>query len=197
MKKTAIFALLISTCMASSCKSEQNLRKNTDKSDYFLTKDIALTTDEQGLSRSFATLKTVHGNVVIKFYANDAKTSVKRFVELVSMGFYDNLIFHRVVQNFVIQSGDPTGSGQGGSGKKLPLEVKNHLNHVKGTLSLARIANDPNSSDSQFFITLKESPSLDGKYTILGKVVRGLDILDKIQQGDKILTFSFHNKDSL
>lgn len=197
MKKTAIFALLISTCMASSCKKDQNLRKNTEKSDNFSIKETALTTDQHGLSRSFATLKTVHGNIIIKFYANDAKTSVKRFVELVSMGFFDNLVFHRVVQNFVIQSGDPTGTGQGGSGKKLPLEVKSHLNHVKGTLSLARVTNDPNSSDSQFFITLKESPSLDGKYTILGKVVRGLDVLDKIQQGDKILTFSFHHKDSL
>ncbi len=155
---------------------------NTDSEQ---TLSSGLKSDSNGLSVAKATIKTVHGNIVFKFYPNKAPNTVNRIVELIKTGFYDGLIFHRVVPNFVAQGGDPTGTGTGGSGKKLKAEF-NDIQHIRGTVAMAR-ASEPDSADSQFYIALTTLPHLDGNYTVFGQVVEGLDLLDKIQKDDKML----------
>ena len=147
-----------------------------------------LKTDENGLSMAQATLKTVHGDIVFKFYPQHAPNTVARIIELIQQDFYNGLTFHRVVPNFVIQGGDPDGTGMGGSGQKLKAEF-NELQHIKGTVAMAR-AQDPDSADSQFYIALATLPHLDKNYTIFGQVVEGMDILNKVAKGDKILSLS-------
>lgn len=152
----------------------------------------ALKSDANGLSLAKATIKTVHGNIVFKFYPEKAPNTVNRIVELIKSGFYDGLTFHRVVPNFVIQGGDPTGTGTGGSGKKLKAEF-NDVQHIRGTVAMAR-ASDPDSADSQFYIALTTLPHLDGNYTVFGQVVEGLDLIDKVQVGDKMLSVVVEEK---
>ena len=147
-----------------------------------------LQTDKNGLSLTEATLKTVHGDIVFKFYPKHAPKTVARIIELIQQDFYNGLIFHRVIPNFVVQGGDPDGTGMGGSGQKLKAEF-NDLQHIKGTVAMAR-AQDPDSADSQFYIALATLPHLDKNYTVFGQVVRGMDILTKIAKGDKILSLS-------
>lgn len=152
----------------------------------------ALKADANGLSLAKATIKTVHGNIVFKFYPEKAPNTVNRIVELIKSGFYDGLTFHRVVPNFVIQGGDPTGTGTGGSGKKLKAEF-NDIQHIRGTVAMAR-ASDPDSADSQFYIALTTLPHLDGSYTVFGQVVEGLELIDKVQKGDKMLSVVIEEK---
>ena len=122
------------------------------------------------------------GRVVIELRPDLAPGHVARIKELARQGFYDGVVFHRVIEGFMAQGGDPTGTGAGGSGKKLKAEFSAEQ-HVRGTLSMAR-TNDPNSADSQFFICFGPTPFLDGKYTVWGKVVEGMDFVDKIKKGD-------------
>jgi cyclophilin family peptidyl-prolyl cis-trans isomerase len=144
--------------------------------------------DSHGLSRAFVTIKTAYGNIVFKFYPKEAPHTSQRIAELVEKSFYDNLAFHRVEPNFVIQAGDPTGTGTGGSGQKLKAEF-NSLPHIRGTVAMAR-ANDADSADSQFYISLSTLPHLDGKYTVFGHVTQGMEFLDKIIKDDKILSMT-------
>jgi peptidylprolyl isomerase len=102
--------------------------------------------------------------------------------ELTRQHFFDGIVFHRVIDGFMAQTGDPKGTGYGGSGKNLPAEFSS-TKHVRGTVSMAR-ANDPNSADSQFFICLAPADFLDGKYTIWGQVVSGMEFVDMIKKGD-------------
>ena len=122
------------------------------------------------------------GRVVIELLPNAAPKHVARIKELVRQGFYDGIVFHRVIDGFMAQTGDPTGTGMGGSGKKLPAEF-NSEPHVRGTASMAR-AMDPNSADSQFFICFADARFLDRQYTVWGKVVSGMEFVDKIKKGD-------------
>ncbi|HXV24602.1 MAG TPA: peptidylprolyl isomerase [Alphaproteobacteria bacterium] len=122
-----------------------------------------------------------YGRVVIEMRPDLAPQHVARIKELVRQGFYDDTPFHRVIDGFMAQGGDPTGTGTGGSGKKLPAEFSKEK-HVRGTVSMAR-ANDPNSGDSQFFIVFEDAPWLDGKYTIWGMVTEGMEAVDKIKRG--------------
>jgi len=126
-------------------------------------------------------LKT--GRVVIQMRPDLAPRHVARIKELVQRGFYDGLVFHRVIDGFMVQGGDPTGTGRGGSGFKLPAEFS-RVKHMRGTVSMAR-AQDPNSADSQFFICLEPQPSLDGQYTIWGQVVQGMEHVDQIKKGSR------------
>ncbi|MBI4405359.1 MAG: peptidylprolyl isomerase [Deltaproteobacteria bacterium] len=130
-------------------------------------------------------IETTHGKMEIEFYPQDAPKTVARITELATSGFYDGLSFHRVVPGFVVQGGDPRGNGTGGSGVNLPAEF-NQRKHVEGTVAMAR-ANDPNSADSQFYISLGRHPHLDGNYTVFGQVIKGLEVIQKIKQGDKML----------
>jgi peptidylprolyl isomerase len=135
-----------------------------------------------------ARIKTVHGDIVLKFFPKDAPNTVTRIKELIAQGFYNGITFHRVIPGFVVQGGDPTGTGMHGSGKKLKAEF-NQKKHVPGAVAMAR-AQDPDSADSQFYISLGTHPHLDGKYTIFGNVEKGLEVAQKIVQGDKIITFT-------
>jgi len=133
-----------------------------------------------------------YGRVVIRLRPDLAPNHVARIKELARDGFYDGIIFHRVIDGFMAQTGDPTGTGTGGSGQKLDAEF-NSGSHVRGTCSMAR-TNDPNSADSQFFIVFDDASYLDGQYTVWGEVVEGMDYVDQIAKGeppakaDKILS---------
>ena len=148
-----------------------------------------LTAQADGMSKAAATLTMEKGDTIkIRFYPNDAPVTVKRIAELIAQGFYNGIVVHRVVPGFVVQAGDPTGTGAGGSGVKLKAEF-NSRKHEPGILSMARTS-DPNSADSQFFIMLGNSPQLDNQYTIFGKVIEGFENVQKIKQGDKIKSFT-------
>lgn len=153
------------------------------------TMQYDLTAQADGLSKAVATMTLEKGGTVkFRFFTNDAPNTAKRIAELVAQGFYNGIKFHRVIPGFVAQAGDPTGTGAGGSGVKLKAEFNSHL-HEAGIWSMAR-TQDPNSADSQFFIMLGRAPHLDNQYTVFGKVIEGMDNVLKIQQGDKIQTFT-------
>ena len=126
-------------------------------------------------------LKTKNGDIVIEMFPNDAPKHVARIKELVRDGFYNGLKFHRVIDGFMAQTGDPRGNGTGGSGKKLKAEF-NRNRHTRGTVSMAR-AMDPDSADSQFFICFGDCPWLDGQYTVWGQVTSGMEYVDQIKRG--------------
>jgi cyclophilin family peptidyl-prolyl cis-trans isomerase len=129
-------------------------------------------------------LDTTKGAVTIEMRPDLAPGHVARIKELVRQKFYDGVVFHRVIDGFMAQTGCPQGTGTGGSGKKLPAEF-NREPHVRGTVSMAR-ANDPNSGDSQFFICFDDANFLDGKYTVWGKVTEGMENVDKIKRGEPV-----------
>ena len=123
------------------------------------------------------------GKVVIRMLPDVAPKHVARIKELVRQCFYDGLTFHRAIDGFMAQGGDPLGNGTGGSGKKIPAEFTSKYSHKRGAVSMAR-ATDPNSADSQFFIVTADATYLDGQYTIWGYVVDGMEYVDNIKKGD-------------
>ena len=129
-------------------------------------------------------LETTKGQVVIEMRPDLAPTHVARIKELVREGFYDGVVFHRVIDGFMAQTGDPTGTGSGGSGKKLKAEFTKEK-HTRGTVSMAR-AQNPDSGDSQFFICFEDSPWLNGQYTVWGRVTEGMENVDKIKRGEPV-----------
>ncbi|WP_189437428.1 peptidylprolyl isomerase [Pseudovibrio japonicus] len=129
-------------------------------------------------------LETTQGDVVIELRPDLAPNHVARIKELVREGFYNGIVFHRVIDGFMAQTGCPQGTGTGGSGKKLKAEF-NDAKHVRGTCSMAR-SMDPNSGDSQFFICFGDASWLDGQYTVWGQVVEGMDNVDKIKRGEPV-----------
>lgn len=126
-------------------------------------------------------LKLKDGDVYIEMYPDVAPNHVARIKELVRQGFYDGLKFHRVISGFMAQTGDPRSNGTGGSGQKIKAEF-NDKHHGRGTVSMAR-AMDPNSADSQFFICFEDAGFLDGKYTVWGQVISGMEFVDNIKKG--------------
>lgn len=147
---------------------------------------LALFTAKPGWGRDLENtlyLQLKDGRVVIELRPDLAPNHVARIKELTRAGFYDGLKFHRVIDGFMAQTGDPRGDGTGGSGRgKLKAEFSKEM-HLRGTLSMARAA-DPNSADSQFFICFEDTPHLDGQYTIFGRVVEGMAYVDNIKRGD-------------
>lgn len=136
---------------------------------------------------------TIHvkdkGDIVVQLDSSQAPETVKNFVDLAESGFYDGLTFHRIIDGFMIQGGDPNGNGTGGSDKTIKGEfssngVKNDISHKRGTISMAR-SMDPNSASSQFFIVQQDSEFLDGEYAGFGEVVSGMDIVDEIAKEAK------------
>jgi len=130
-------------------------------------------------------METTKGNVVIELFPDVAPAHVARIKELAREGFYDGIVFHRVIDGFMAQTGDPTGTGMGGSDKPdLKAEFSN-VPHVRGTCSMARSQN-PNSANSQFFICFGEAPWLNKQYSVWGQVVEGMDNIDKIKRGEPV-----------
>jgi peptidylprolyl isomerase len=129
-------------------------------------------------------METTQGAVVIEMKPDLAPNHVARIKELAREGFYDGIVFHRVIDGFMAQTGCPQGTGTGGSGTKLKAEFNDHK-HKRGSCSMAR-AMDPNSGDSQFFICFADAPWLDGQYTAWGEVISGMENVDKIKRGEPV-----------
>ncbi len=132
-----------------------------------------------------ATIVTQKGELSVELFAADVPVTVNNFVFLAKEGFYDNTPIHRVEPGFVIQAGDPTGTGRGGPGYQFEDEIASHK-HVTGSLSMANAG--PNTNGSQFFITFAPQPHLDGKHTVFGQLTAGMDIMQTIRKGDIIET---------
>jgi peptidyl-prolyl cis-trans isomerase B (cyclophilin B) len=123
-------------------------------------------------------METNYGNIELELFWKETPKTAENFLKLVNSGFYDGLTFHRIVPNFVIQGGDPAGNGTGGPGYSIPFE-KASTKHLRGSLGMAR-SQDPNSAGSQFYICLRDLPNLDNNYVVFGKVIKGMDVVDKI-----------------
>lgn len=135
-----------------------------------------------------ATFDTSRGPIVVELYPEKAPLTVANFVNLAKRDFYNGLSFHRVIADFMIQGGCPEGSGRGGPGYRFEDEADNGIGHERGVLSMANAG--PNTNGSQFFITHTATPWLDGKHTVFGKVTQGLDVVDRVAQGDTIKTLT-------
>jgi peptidyl-prolyl cis-trans isomerase B (cyclophilin B) len=138
-----------------------------------------------------ATIKTDRGDLVLDLFAADAPNTVNNFVFLVREGFYDGTVFHRVIAGFMAQGGDPTGTGRGGPGYTFADEFSKRK-HLTGTLSMANAG--PGTNGSQFFITYAPQPHLDGHHSVFGQLINGMDVLQKIRQGDKLVKATIAEK---
>lgn len=183
-----IFLILMAGCDRNTHKLDVIANPNGEEIDI-----QKLKTDIGGLSTASATMKTVHGDITFRFYTKAAPRTSARVMQLIQNHFYDGLIIHRAIPNFIIQTGDPTGTGSGGSGTKLKAEF-NELQHIKGTMGMAR-GIDKDSADSQFYISLTTLSHLDGKNTVFAQVVDGLDVLPKLSKGDRIISITLNLKD--
>jgi peptidyl-prolyl cis-trans isomerase B (cyclophilin B) len=143
--------------------------------------------------RYTARMETDKGTIDLELYPQHAPKTVNNFVFLAREGFYDGLAFHRVIANFMVQGGDPTGTGRGGPGYKFEDELNgNPLQHETGTLSMANAG--PNTNGSQFFITHAPQPHLNGRHTVFGKVTQGQDVVNAIRKGDKLQRVEIHEE---
>jgi cyclophilin family peptidyl-prolyl cis-trans isomerase len=151
----------------------------------FIVGASLMTTSCQAQSkRPKATIETSKGRIVLELYRDEAPKTVENFIKLAKKGFYDGLIFHRVIPNFMVQTGDPEGTGRGGPGYTFDDEISPNLHHDKpGVLSMANAG--PNTNGSQFFITVVPTPWLDGKHTIFGQVIEGQAVVDLIVAAEK------------
>jgi peptidylprolyl isomerase len=139
--------------------------------------------DQTSANDNGLVIELAHGRIVIEMFPDVAPKHVERIKTLVRQGFYDNTPFHRVIEGFMAQGGDPTGTGTGGSDMPdLEAEFTNQRKFLRGTCGMARTSN-PNSANSQFFIMFAPAPHLDGQYTIWGQVTEGLEVVDKIKRG--------------
>lgn len=187
MKK--IFILLsVLTLLFMGCATKKNdANVSTDSTTSSTSMSSSDQTSPPKSGEQIAIIETSKGTIKMKFFPDIAPETVKNFTELARKGFYDNLTFHRVIPDFMIQGGDPLGSGIGGESYKGPgttvkAEFTDKLKHLRGTVSMARKGNDVNSASSQFFIVQNPDgvPFLDGQYTIFGQVYEGLDVVDAI-----------------
>lgn len=136
---------------------------------------------------------TTKGVIKAELFEDNAPITAQNFIELAGQGFYNGLTFHRYEPGFVIQGGDPQGTGMGGSKKTIPLEVTPKLKHDgPGVLAMAR-SSDPNSASSQFYFTLKATPFLDMNYAVFGKVIEGLENVQQLRAGDRMTTVTIEN----
>lgn len=171
MKKIILIVMIIllTGCSLSSAFVRENVKKEYLKGKYNVEMKIKK-----------------YGSIYLELDADIAPITVTNFIELVNGEFYNGIKFHRIVKGFMMQGGDPTGLGYGGSGETIKGEfeyngVKNTISHKRGVISMAR-SNDPNSASSQFFIMAKDNTSLDGYYAAFGHVTKGMDIVDKIMK---------------
>lgn len=138
------------------------------------------------------TLHTDKGDIDATLFASKVPTTTANFLNLAKRGYYDGVAFHRVIANFMIQGGDPTGTGRGGPGYRFADEIDRSLRHDKaGVFSMANAG--PNTNGSQFFITHGPTPHLDGKHAVFGEVTKGQDVVNAVRQGDKIKSITLHD----
>ena len=183
MKRYIIVILLITILLLTGCN-------NKDLGINFNVNGNTSTDFNHGDNPEVAMKIVNYGAIVIELYPDIAPNTVNNFISLVKSGFYDNNSFHRLQPGFVLQGGDPTGTGQGGPGYHIQGEFtknnfKNDLKHTKGIVSMAR-SSQPNSAGSQFFIMLGTKESLDGNYAAFGKVIEGMDIIEQIEKSAKV-----------
>ncbi len=193
LKYAILFVFIITLFGCGNTNKYNYIEKENDKGEkiFMVNGDSYVETDE--VTNLIKIDVRDMGIIIAELYPEIAPITVKNFQDLVSEKFYDGLMFHRVIKDFMIQTGDPTASGMGGSDKKIKGEfsengVDNDLSHTRGVLSMARAGSVPeteqtmNSASSQFFIVHKDSPSLNGKYAAFGKVVHGIEIVDKVAE---------------
>jgi peptidyl-prolyl cis-trans isomerase B (cyclophilin B) len=154
---------------------------------------------DEEIKNKVAVIATPKGEITLELYADEAPKTVSNFVYLAKEGFYNGLTFHRVEPGFVVQGGDPEGTGAGGPGYTVPAEIVPTLKHVKGAVAMARLPDqvnpERNSSGSQYYITLDDQSFLDGQYTIFGKVIDGMNIVEKIEVGDQMTSIIIKDKE--
>lgn len=173
--KKLLLGILVVLLVVTGCGKKENKESEVDKMSY---KEVENETN-------FVKIEMANGEkMLLELYPDTAPITVANFKKLVSEKFYDNITFHRIVKNFMIQGGDPTGTGRGGSEETIKGEfkangVENNLSHDRGVISMAR-SSDPNSGSSQFFIVHKKTSSLDGSYAAFGKLIAGFDTLDNL-----------------
>lgn len=182
MRQTAFITLLLVFMLTfqTACSSEEKAAAKT-WDDPYLDSLAGVTHEIRSDDNKLVTLETNFGKMTLELYRDVAPAHADSFVARTTDGFYDGVIFHRVIDNFMIQGGDPTGTGGGDAGYRINAEF-NDLPHIEGTLSMAR-ANDPNSASCQFFICLARNRTteyLDGKYTVFGHLIKGYDVLHAI-----------------
>ncbi len=188
MKKIISLTLILAICLFSfaSCGSEKENNNDTNQNSTTLS-NVETTTENTTEKANDPKIKITvknYGVIKLKLDSSQAPITVANFVKLVKSGFYDGLTFHRIMKGFMIQGGDPLGTGMGGADETIKGEfssngVQNNISHTRGTISMAR-SSDPNSASSQFFICDADSTFLDGEYAAFGKVTKGLDVIDKI-----------------
>ena len=168
------------------------------------SKELEPPKGELDLERAYrARIRTERGDIVVELFAADAPLTVENFVNLARRGFYDGTTFHRVIPGFMAQGGDPTGSGRGGPGYQFRDEFSDRRHTSAGVLSMANAG--PNTNGSQFFITFAPTPHLDGRHTVFGRVVEGMQVLRSISErdpqtarrpGDRIETIEIEEQDT-
>lgn len=162
------FLMLVTTGCAGSNKNTQNTKPEA----------APKVADVSNKRNSIALFETSKGNIRIELFEDKAPVTTKNFIDLANKGFYNGVIFHRVIDNFMIQGGDPKGTGTGGPGYTIPDEFHSDLKHAEGVISMANAG--PNTGGSQFFITLRATPWLDNKHAVFGKVIEGMDVVKTI-----------------
>lgn len=190
MKHVGLVLLIIFAFSVSACSSKDGA-KNKGETNMPKTFTEPTAPDLVEGANYQAIIHTAKGDIKLDLFEKEAPISVTNFKQLAEGGFYDNLTFHRVEPGFVIQGGDPEGTGRGGPGYTISAELKdNPHKHIKGALAWARLPDNVNpeqrSSGSQFYITLAPTPSLDGGYTVFGVTLEGMDVVEKIGVGDTI-----------
>jgi len=179
LSKIAIIIFTLGALLLASCTSQAPAPTPKPKT-YSAPPPMTIDMNKQYT----ATIETEKGDIVLELFASDVPNTVNNFVFLAREGFYDGTTFHRVIPDFMAQGGDPTGTGRGNPGYFIDDEITEHT-HVAGALSMANAG--PNTNGCQFFITYTPQPSLDGKHSVFGQVIEGIDVLEKIKQGDKII----------
>ncbi len=172
-------ALLLASCGGQAPEPKPTPQPAPNPRTYSAPPPMVIDTSKQYT----ATIETDKGNLVLELFASDVSVTVNNFVFLAREGFYDGTTFHRVIPDFMAQGGDPTGTGRGGPGYSFPDEFTQHT-HVAGTLSMANAG--PDTNGSQFFITYTPQHGLDGKHSVFGQLIQGMDVLEKIKNGDII-----------
>lgn len=202
-KRIVLIVVILLLATTVGCKKKQSMYSDDAADESVTTKEAKVgewrAPEKPNIDETktyIATIKTDKGDIICELYAKEAPLSVTNFKYLADNDFYKGLTFHRVVPDFVVQGGDPTGTGSGGPGYTIPAEIGKK--HKTGALAWARTGDEVNperrSSGSQFYITYKDTPFLDGAYTVFGEVTDGMDVVNKIGQGDKIVDIVVEEK---